>query len=802
MKFLFHSLFSDPFFFTFWSFLVFVFCSFSFPFSLLLPLLTRQGHVERQTQIAPSPSLFARSCGALCSLRCPPSPRVFPSTLFFSLSLSLFFFSSSFCEMGDFLLGMPGVPALFSPQGGSSVVSEESRFGDDTTAAGSGQPIALDGLWDEMSDPDFGRGFSGGEFPFAAPQNTDLSLLLEAQRTFPEASDDGAPVGAAPVPAVPLVDSLSTPVSVDFDDSLLSDELGIHSSDAFPYPGGDEHPSSDASPLAESAMSSDASPAMQPVLLGAPEVLPTASPTKKSSSSSKKQKKARASRKRHRSPTKKEPKAQQQSSFSPPTSAITVKLEPGMTTEEALAAVTLPEMDEGPDLPADQVLTLDVKAMGQLSHKQLEQYCERLEKVRKLTTEEDRLLKRQRRLVKNRESAALSRLRKKAYLGIVEQQIALVTKDRDSLQTRVTELTEQNVSLQAEVAHLSGEGGLVALLSEQNAALQADVARLSAQLRDMGHPVGSPASLASSEVAINSEQQDWEEGEDPYSTERPGSANKRQRLSQTKKKATGFALLLVLFTFGLMFNSQDTAIGNGDSALVTDVSSSHAGGRVLAQLDTPVVDTVAKPVGYSLEVKAPSQRKRPLLTDYSGGEEKRSSVSAVVVPEFHGEGPELKRRRTSTGSEDLAAIALRSSSEGHSQQQQTARIIPHRRTTQTVDVRENATAGEFMSAVQKQVGAANNNNGELSKPEQSYVYCPEAQALSPLPALDGSGSGDNMVAILLPSSVLEGSNGGSRVDPALLQVQCQVLDYYTWPLRTPEPQRRAVVAGNGNSTEV
>lgn len=61
-----------------------------------------------------------------------------------------------------------------------------------------------------------------------------------------------------------------------------------------------------------------------------------------------------------------------------------------------------------------------------------------------LTPEEQRIVKKQRRLLKNRESAQLSRHRKKMHLSTLERQVDALKKDKAALAARIAELSDEN----------------------------------------------------------------------------------------------------------------------------------------------------------------------------------------------------------------------------------------------------------------------------------------------------------------------------------------------------------------------
>jgi len=72
-----------------------------------------------------------------------------------------------------------------------------------------------------------------------------------------------------------------------------------------------------------------------------------------------------------------------------------------------------------------------------------------------LTPEEQRILKKQRRLLKNRESAQLSRHRKKMHLTSLEKQVEALKKEKAALASKVSDLQEENERLRKEMITLS-----------------------------------------------------------------------------------------------------------------------------------------------------------------------------------------------------------------------------------------------------------------------------------------------------------------------------------------------------------
>jgi regulator of replication initiation timing len=89
-----------------------------------------------------------------------------------------------------------------------------------------------------------------------------------------------------------------------------------------------------------------------------------------------------------------------------------------------------------------------------LSSKSLETYAQNLAATRPLTEEEERQLKRQRRLIKNRESAQLSRQRKRMFIEELESQVSGLQADNRDLVKQVASLTSENQALKDELRNL------------------------------------------------------------------------------------------------------------------------------------------------------------------------------------------------------------------------------------------------------------------------------------------------------------------------------------------------------------
>lgn len=133
------------------------------------------------------------------------------------------------------------------------------------------------------------------------------------------------------------------------------------------------------------------------------------------------------------------------------------------------------------DLSRDELLNMTSDA--------LEEYAKRLAAQRPLTAEEQKRFKRQRRLIKNRESAQLSRLRKKAYVDELERELNQVKEERDANGRRANAAERQLAAAGQEINYLRSLLAQHPTLSQLAAdRSQFAAAPLSAAAADMDEP--------------------------------------------------------------------------------------------------------------------------------------------------------------------------------------------------------------------------------------------------------------------------------------------------------------------------
>jgi len=176
-----------------------------------------------------------------------------------------------------------------------------------------------------------------------------------------------------------------------------------------------------------------------------------------------------------------------------------------------LANIPIPDPEEGHMLTREHLLAL--------SSQTFEDYIRKLQATRDVTSEEKKEIKRQRRLIKNRESAQASRQRKKSYLDKLEQKVAAISSVNAQLREQLTAMQTANRGLTSE-----------------NKSLKDQVARLQNALHknNLSSLIDSGTKLV---AAANA---------DPHSGSGASKIGSHTR-------AAGVCLLVLLFSFGLLF---------------------------------------------------------------------------------------------------------------------------------------------------------------------------------------------------------------------------------------------------------
>jgi len=98
-------------------------------------------------------------------------------------------------------------------------------------------------------------------------------------------------------------------------------------------------------------------------------------------------------------------------------------------------------------IPRDQLLSM--------TSKEIEEYASKLKGQRILTIAEEKELKRQRRLIKNREYASQSRNRKKAFVDDLQKKFEGVQEENDALKNQVRALSEENQVLKRKIGAIA-----------------------------------------------------------------------------------------------------------------------------------------------------------------------------------------------------------------------------------------------------------------------------------------------------------------------------------------------------------
>eukprot|EP01121_Diplochlamys_sp_Union-15-3_P022144 TRINITY_DN933_c0_g1_i1.p1 TRINITY_DN933_c0_g1~~TRINITY_DN933_c0_g1_i1.p1 ORF type:complete len:596 (+),score=97.94 TRINITY_DN933_c0_g1_i1:88-1875(+) len=137
------------------------------------------------------------------------------------------------------------------------------------------------------------------------------------------------------------------------------------------------------------------------------------------------------------------------SSSSPSKSPPSKSLKKRPRKKRKLKEVSLPN-----PLIDTKSVVLPREALLNLNSSSFDDYVRKVGTSREISNEEQKALKRQRRLIKNRESAQASRQRKKDYIDQLEEKVAKLTNDNASIKEHLAALQSENNHLKNEVTYL------------------------------------------------------------------------------------------------------------------------------------------------------------------------------------------------------------------------------------------------------------------------------------------------------------------------------------------------------------
>jgi len=377
---------------------------------------------------------------------------------------------------------------------------------------------------------------------------------------------------------------------------------------------------------------------------------------------------------------------------------------------------------------------LSREALLNLDSFTFDDYVRKVATSRELSSEEQKELKRQRRLIKNRESAQASRQRKKDYIDQLEEKVAKLTSDNVAMKERITALQTENKSLKDEVIYLHSvikkNPGLSSLFQGMNY-----LGKVSKQ----------------------------------------GYSN--------NVKVAGVCLMIILFSFGLFFNSNNTPAlpFNSVREPIPEVLPSSTGGRVLAEKFQPAgssrkILTVSENVG---EINT-----KRLEQSYMNRIEEDQKLNKMQHDPLEDKlENKLKRKLdkvVNPNEDNLPRKHLK----------QTLPVANDEKTIkQTLPITKNEITTE-------QALPVTNNEKTITslavqphitnwKPNTTYLMCPDVQQITPPnnARIPEQANAPLMVAFLIPPDTFD-SNSNSDGN-SMIEVTCQVIDVNLIPIVHP-----------------
>jgi len=426
---------------------------------------------------------------------------------------------------------------------------------------------------------------------------------------------------------------------------------------------------------------------------------------------------------------------------------------------------------------------------------------------RMVMSEEEIRLQKQRRLVKNRKSAQLSRLRKKLYFEDLEKKVSILSAENEVLVKQLEFIISDRDRLQQEVSYLQR-------VLKENGDL-----RVSSSLES------NSVSNSHSSTVSNLSSSSWEM---PPSQTVP----ERRLLVPSPKniKAAGVCLLIVMLSFGLFFNTltdqnrflPSTLLDSDDLISRNSKTALYSFGRSLKSM---------KEEDSTSDLLSNKQQHIKLLP--SGSEEESKELQgkgpsntsiAMAISRLNSSDPNGTRNNLSSTSTDSSISSSVGDSPSFSRQSKESRVPSENSRKRKMKIAEEenlqseSSDTAYVGAVSllHERSSVSSNSKDLislefppslhsgktppnhtlervqslahqlrdhssSSSSSTYLYCPQAQRLTPWSTNPNIGASSERVALLIPTSVLNATARGLPLDASLLEVSCQVLNYYIWP---------------------
>ena len=375
-----------------------------------------------------------------------------------------------------------------------------------------------------------------------------------------------------------------------------------------------------------------------------------------------------------------------------------------------------------------------------LSSKKFEEYVRRFMAKRDLTSEERRELKRQRRLIKNRESAQASRQRKKNYVETLEQQVATLNGENNRLREHITALSTENKNLKDEVIYL----------------------------HDMIKKTPGLSTLFTAGANYMA------------------SFSKGQQNLSANVKSAGLCLMILLFSFGLFFNNMQP---QQQQALPWD----RTGPEPIPEVIIFLMQKKKKKNNFSIIVPSPHRVHYPKLdsqvvpssnrlskledSNFRLAGNDRDLLNVLSEQEFNTERLERAFKPRHVPKEArVTEVAPVTPEAQPAPQLNNNNAAQHTESQGVKRKRSELKESKPLDDVKSQISSW--------KPNTTYLMCNDIQQVTPPENVPRDANSPLLIAFLLPSDSFNGTSPQSapgHENNGMLEVTCQVIDVNILP---------------------